>query len=148
MFSNIAPFFCSDTLEAIEFLKSTEALDCVEKMIEAARANGVIGVPFIIIDEKWALNGVQPRDCYIQVSVFFCHVHPRTSFGRFSESWHNHPPFLPPQVWPRHATTARIQSLPLHFPYNNHVQYPPAVFSFSLHSPALSSVSCATTHFC
>ncbi|KAF8553976.1 thioredoxin-like protein [Imleria badia] len=52
---------------AVEFLKSTEALDCVEKMIEAARANGVNGVPFIIIDGKWALNGVQPVDCYIQI---------------------------------------------------------------------------------
>ncbi|KAF8135010.1 thioredoxin-like protein [Boletus edulis] len=52
---------------AVEFLRSTEALDCVEKMIEAARANGVNGVPFIIIDGKWALNGVQPKDCYIQI---------------------------------------------------------------------------------
>jgi len=52
---------------AIEFLKSTEALDCVEKMIEAARANGVDGVPFIIIDGKLALTGVQPMDCYIQI---------------------------------------------------------------------------------
>ena len=59
---------CSDTFQAVEFLKSTEALDCVEKMIDAARANGVNGVPFIIIDGKWALNGVQPMDCYIQVS--------------------------------------------------------------------------------
>ncbi|KAH0833275.1 thioredoxin-like protein [Lanmaoa asiatica] len=57
----------SGILKAIEFLKSTEALDCVEKMIEAARANGVNGVPFIIIDGKWALNGVQPMDCYVQI---------------------------------------------------------------------------------
>lgn len=64
----------SDALEAIEFLKSTETLDCVEKMIEAARANGVNGVPFIIIDGKWALNGVQSMDCYLQVSSFFSHV--------------------------------------------------------------------------
>ncbi|KAN0092810.1 Thioredoxin-like fold [Tylopilus felleus] len=52
---------------AVQFLRSTEALDCVEKMVEAARANGVNGVPFIIIDGKWALNGVQPVDCYIQI---------------------------------------------------------------------------------
>lgn len=62
---------CSDTFQAVEFLKSTEALDCVEKMISAARANGVNGVPFIIIDGKWALNGVQPMDCYVQVSLSF-----------------------------------------------------------------------------
>jgi predicted DsbA family dithiol-disulfide isomerase len=61
----------SDTFQAVEFLKSTEALDCVEKMISAARANGVDGVPFIIIDGKWALNGVQPMDCYVQVSPSF-----------------------------------------------------------------------------
>ncbi|KAG9315280.1 thioredoxin-like protein [Chiua virens] len=52
---------------ALEFLNSTEALDCVEKMIDAARASGVNGVPFIIIDGKWALNGVQSKDCYIQI---------------------------------------------------------------------------------
>ncbi|KAI9570511.1 thioredoxin-like protein [Boletus coccyginus] len=52
---------------AVEFLKSTEALDCVEKMTEAARANGVNGVPFVIIDGKLALNGVQPMDRYIQI---------------------------------------------------------------------------------
>ncbi|KIK98696.1 hypothetical protein PAXRUDRAFT_823610 [Paxillus rubicundulus Ve08.2h10] len=52
---------------ALEFLKSTETLDCVEKMIDAARANGVNGVPFIIIDGKWALNGVQPMECYVQI---------------------------------------------------------------------------------
>ncbi|KIJ62754.1 hypothetical protein HYDPIDRAFT_113841 [Hydnomerulius pinastri MD-312] len=53
--------------KALEFLKSTEAQDCVDKMIEAARANGVNGVPFIIIDGKWALNGVQPMECYLQI---------------------------------------------------------------------------------
>ncbi|KAF9237642.1 thioredoxin-like protein [Melanogaster broomeanus] len=52
---------------AMEFLNSTEALDCVNKMVEAARANGVKGVPFIIIDGKWALNGVQPMECYLQI---------------------------------------------------------------------------------
>lgn len=60
--------------KAIEFLKSTEAVDCVEKMVQAARANGVNGVPFIIIDGKWAVNGVQSVECYVQVCMFFCHV--------------------------------------------------------------------------
>ncbi|KAH7912783.1 thioredoxin-like protein [Hygrophoropsis aurantiaca] len=53
--------------EAINFLDSTECGDCVEKMMEAAKANGVNGVPFIIIDGRWALNGMQPTDCYVQV---------------------------------------------------------------------------------
>jgi len=52
---------------AMEYLKSTEALDCVNKMIEAARASGVKGVPFIIIDGKLAVNGVQPMDTYLQI---------------------------------------------------------------------------------
>lgn len=64
----------SDAFQAVEFLKSTEALDCVEKMTEAARANGVNGVPFVIIDGKLALNGVQPMDRYIQVSPSFCRL--------------------------------------------------------------------------
>lgn len=53
--------------KASEFLRSTECQDCVDKMIDAAKANDVKGVPFIIIDGKWALNGVQPKECYIQI---------------------------------------------------------------------------------
>lgn len=53
--------------KASEFLRSTECQDCVDKMIDAAKANQVNGVPFIIIDGKWALNGVQPKECYIQI---------------------------------------------------------------------------------
>ena len=45
-------------------------------MTEAARASGVNGVPFIIIDGKLAMNGVQPMDCYIQVSPSFCCLTP------------------------------------------------------------------------
>ncbi|KAI6039778.1 thioredoxin-like protein [Pisolithus marmoratus] len=53
--------------KASEFLRSTECQDCVDKMIDAAKANQVKGVPFIIIDGKWALNGVQSKECYIQI---------------------------------------------------------------------------------
>lgn len=99
----------SDALEAIEFLKSTETLDCVEKMIEAARANGVNGVPFIIIDGKWALNGVQSMDCYLQVSSFFSHVSVTNVSGRSSESWLNHTPLPLSRAWPSHVVISRIQ---------------------------------------
>lgn len=37
-------------------------------MVEAARAQGINGVPFIIVDGKWAVNGLQPVECFIQVS--------------------------------------------------------------------------------
>jgi len=53
--------------EAAEFLHSTEYMDCVEKMVEAAKAQGINGVPFVIIDGKWAVNGVQPVECFIQI---------------------------------------------------------------------------------
>ena len=55
-------------------MRSTECLDCVEKMIEAASAQGINGVPFVIIDGKWAVNGRQPVECFIQVSysINFC----------------------------------------------------------------------------
>jgi len=43
-------------------------MECVEKMAEAARAQGINGVPFVIIDGKWAVNGLQPVECFIQVS--------------------------------------------------------------------------------
>ncbi|KAG1821783.1 thioredoxin-like protein [Suillus subaureus] len=54
--------------EATTFLQDTDCKNCVNQMIEAARASGVNGVPSIIIDGKWALNGVQSTECYLQVS--------------------------------------------------------------------------------
>ncbi|KAF8549331.1 thioredoxin-like protein [Imleria badia] len=53
--------------EATQFLRSTECLDCVEKMLQAARVQGINGVPFVIIDGKWAVNGLQPKECFIQI---------------------------------------------------------------------------------
>lgn len=53
--------------EAEKFLDSMEHVECVKKMMEAARSSGVVGVPFIIIDGKWALNGVQPAECYVKL---------------------------------------------------------------------------------
>lgn len=56
------------TVQATAFLQDTDCKNCVNQMIEAARASGVNGVPSIIIDGKWALNGVQSTECYLQVS--------------------------------------------------------------------------------
>ncbi|KAG2074182.1 thioredoxin-like protein [Suillus decipiens] len=53
--------------EATTFLQDTDCKNCVNQMIEAARASGVNGVPSIIIDGKWALNGVQSTECYLQI---------------------------------------------------------------------------------
>ena len=43
-------------------------------MVEAARAQGINGVPFVIIDGKWAVNGLQPKECFIQAcfSIALC----------------------------------------------------------------------------
>ncbi|KAG1851614.1 thioredoxin-like protein [Suillus subalutaceus] len=56
-----------DKTEAITFLQDTDCKNCVNQMIDAARASGVNGVPSIIIDGKWALNGVQSTECYLQI---------------------------------------------------------------------------------
>ena len=40
----------------------------VEEMMDQARANGVSGVPLMIIDGKWAISGGQSKDVYLQVS--------------------------------------------------------------------------------
>ncbi|KAG9310398.1 glycoside hydrolase superfamily [Chiua virens] len=32
-----------------------------------AKARGINGVPFVIIDGKWAVNGLQPVECFIQI---------------------------------------------------------------------------------
>jgi len=53
--------------EAITFLQDTDCKTCVDKMMDAARASGVNGVPSVIIDGKWALNGVQSTECYLQI---------------------------------------------------------------------------------
>ncbi|KAH0838802.1 thioredoxin-like protein [Lanmaoa asiatica] len=61
-------------VEATEFLHSSEYLGCVEKMVEAARAQGISGVPFVIIDSKWAVNGLQPVECFIQIFRKLAHL--------------------------------------------------------------------------
>jgi len=53
--------------EATVFLQDTDCKNCVDKMMDAARASGVNGVPSVIIDGKWALNGVQSTECYLQI---------------------------------------------------------------------------------
>jgi len=53
--------------EAVTFLKSNELLAEVEKMVASARANGVSGVPFTVIDGKWAISGGQSSDVYYQI---------------------------------------------------------------------------------
>ena len=41
----------------------------VDDQIKEARAKGVTGVPFTIIDGRWAVSGGQPAPIFVQVSI-------------------------------------------------------------------------------
>ncbi|KAI9000600.1 thioredoxin-like protein [Trametes punicea] len=53
--------------EAVEFLKSDEHREEVEQMACEARKKGVTGVPFTIINGRWAVSGGQTADVYTQI---------------------------------------------------------------------------------
>ncbi|TFK49506.1 thioredoxin-like protein [Heliocybe sulcata] len=53
--------------EAIEFLETDEGLAEVNSMIADTKAKGITGVPFTIIDGKWAVSGGQTADVYVQI---------------------------------------------------------------------------------
>ncbi|KZT29686.1 thioredoxin-like protein [Neolentinus lepideus HHB14362 ss-1] len=53
--------------EAIKFLETDEGLAEVDSMIADTRAKGITGVPFTIIDGKWAVSGGQTADVYVQI---------------------------------------------------------------------------------
>lgn len=53
--------------EAIKFLQSDECRAEVNAMIADSRAKGITGVPFTIIDGKWAVSGGQTSDVYVQI---------------------------------------------------------------------------------
>jgi len=53
--------------EAIKFLKSDELAQEVETLCAQARAKGITGVPVTVIDCKWAVNGGQCSDVFVQI---------------------------------------------------------------------------------
>ncbi|KAM5531011.1 hypothetical protein V8D89_015338 [Ganoderma adspersum] len=53
--------------KAIEFLTSDECQDEVESMAAEARRKGVTGVPFSIINGRWAVSGGQTAEVYGQI---------------------------------------------------------------------------------
>lgn len=53
--------------EAVKFLESDECVDEVETMMTEARRKGVNGVPFVVIDGKWAVSGGQTAEVYSQI---------------------------------------------------------------------------------
>jgi len=61
--------------DALAFLQSDELEDEINSMCDKARAQGVTGVPFTVIDGKWALSGGQCSDVYIQIFKKLAGVH-------------------------------------------------------------------------
>ncbi|KAI0300730.1 thioredoxin-like protein [Russula brevipes] len=53
--------------EALSFLKSDECLAKVNHQVAEARAKGVTGVPFTIIDSKWAVSGGQSAPVFVKI---------------------------------------------------------------------------------
>jgi predicted DsbA family dithiol-disulfide isomerase len=53
-----------------DFFETDECLDEVVAMMNEARNRGVTGVPFTIIENKWAISGGQGADVYLQVCPF------------------------------------------------------------------------------
>ena len=51
----------------MSFLESDECLEKVSNQIAEARAKGVSGVPFTIIDGKWAVSGSQTAPVFVKV---------------------------------------------------------------------------------
>ncbi|KAH8100070.1 thioredoxin-like protein [Cristinia sonorae] len=74
--------------EALEFLRSEECLAEVEQMMVDVRRKGVTGVPFVVIDGKWAVSGGQSADTYVQI------------FNKIAKTSQTGKPGSPPQVPP------------------------------------------------
>jgi len=53
--------------EAKKFLETDELEDDVMRKIEMAQRMGITGVPFTIINGKWALSGAQPSEVFYRV---------------------------------------------------------------------------------
>lgn len=58
---------CDLYMQATKFLETDECREEVINMMAEARKKGVTGVPFTIVDGRWAVIGGQTADVYIQV---------------------------------------------------------------------------------
>ena len=55
--------------EAMEWIEGGELEQEVKNLSRDAAAKGVKGVPFTVIDGRWAVSGCQKPECYYKVSV-------------------------------------------------------------------------------
>lgn len=56
--------------QAVEFLNSNEYQEEVETQATDARRKGVTGVPFTVINGRWAVSGGQSAEVYAQVRSY------------------------------------------------------------------------------
>ncbi|KIP05038.1 hypothetical protein PHLGIDRAFT_92714 [Phlebiopsis gigantea 11061_1 CR5-6] len=64
--------------EAVSFLESDELLDEVETMINESKKKGINGVPFIVINGKWAVSGGQTAEIFTQIFTKLANHDPTT----------------------------------------------------------------------
>jgi predicted DsbA family dithiol-disulfide isomerase len=55
--------------QALDFLETDECAEEVDQIMNDARMHGVTGVPFTVINGKWAISGAHDADVYCQVSL-------------------------------------------------------------------------------
>lgn len=87
----------TDTLfvlnQALELLESSAYKEEVEEMMEEAQEKGIPGVPFTVINQKWAIAGGQTAEVFYSVSFSplgraWEEVGAnKDGFGRFLRSW-------------------------------------------------------------
>ncbi|KAJ7291300.1 DSBA-like thioredoxin domain-containing protein [Mycena rebaudengoi] len=53
--------------DALAFLRGTEGKDTVNKEIREAQQLGVSGVPFVILDNKYAVSGAQGQETFLEI---------------------------------------------------------------------------------
>lgn len=83
--------------EAIRFLKSDELEQEINDMIDEAKKKGITGVPLTVIDGKWAVEGGQSSEVFIQIF---------RKLEACQGSCTNAPAFIPPPLETDIATQA------------------------------------------
>lgn len=69
--------------QTLEFLQSSAYKEEVEELIEEAQDRGISGVPYTVINLKWAIAGGQTAETYYNVSLGLIELYQACSF-RFS----------------------------------------------------------------
>ena len=71
--------------EAHQWVDGTELYEEVKARSANVQQKGITGVPFTVIDRKWALNGCQAPEVYLKASQFLDSIEGRISLSRFAD---------------------------------------------------------------